>query len=318
MTKLHTGANGTEVDLTNGEVKVGVVGVVPLPTGAATEAKQLPDGHNVVVSSSALPAGASTEATLALLLAKFVTNGDGRVTVQSKPYYVSIAEGEVANHESWRKFGRNGAIGATIEDIHEPGGTYYYLPSAQQLKISSSSGLDAAAGTGAQKVTITGLDSNYDELEEEVTMVGGGTATTTGSFFRVNRARVTAAGTGGTNAGNISIKDNAAANTVSYISTGNAQTLQAVYTVPNGKEHYVVRWNVSETGAKATTVFLFAKPFGEVSQVKDSMDVNGTANTHTYDVPLKFEGKTELAVRAVSAATGAAVSSSWGGWLETE
>jgi hypothetical protein len=87
-------------------------------------------------------------------------------------------------------------------------------------------------------MTIEGLDSDYLEISETVSLDGTVAVTTTASFFRINRMYCVTAGTGGINAGNITAT--IGGNAQAYIEAGEGQTQQTHYTVPAGK-YFVVR-----------------------------------------------------------------------------
>ncbi len=61
--KMIIGADGVnDGDVASGNPMPVTASALPLPTGAATAAKQLADNHNVVVTATALPTGAATSA----------------------------------------------------------------------------------------------------------------------------------------------------------------------------------------------------------------------------------------------------------------
>jgi len=129
------------------------------------------------------------------------------------PYELDVVRGLNPNITHKRLFGRNAAVGTTPETIWESGAAYTWPAAAAVLEITSSDNVaDNAAGTGALTVTLEGLDANYLEITETVTMDGQTNADTTLAFLRVNRMFVATAGSGLTNAGDI------------YASTG-AQTV---------------------------------------------------------------------------------------------
>ena len=129
-------------------------------------------------------------------------------------YEIDVAKGLVVGRTATRNFGHNLACGATEETIWGLSSLYVYLTSAERLKVSSSlAGTDKPASTGAWTVLIYGLDANYRLIEETVTLLNPGPVTTIQSFLRVCDLQVMTAGTGGKNAGNISVKNNANTNT---------------------------------------------------------------------------------------------------------
>ena len=70
------------------------------------------------------------------------------------------------------KFGHNLDINSSYETLWSVGGNYSYLSSATTLKISSADANDDDGDTGARTVLVQGLDTNYNEIEETVTLNG--------------------------------------------------------------------------------------------------------------------------------------------------
>lgn len=76
--------------------------------------------------------------------------------------------------------------------------------SAVTMVLSSTSINDTAAGTGAQFIQINGLDTNFIQISEIVTMTGtSGTTATTNLFLRINDLIVVASGSNEINVGSI-------------------------------------------------------------------------------------------------------------------
>lgn len=158
-------------------------------------------------------------------------------------WLTSVAMGVRPTFRTIHKFGRNGGATAN-EDIWWTGGLMSWETSANVVSVTSSSGDDAAAGSGAQTLTIQGLDASWDEIEETVTLTGATPALTAASFIRVNRAFVASVGTyHGANAGVLTATINA--NTTFTIPIGIGQTLLARYSVP--RNHQVWLWTVDVT-----------------------------------------------------------------------
>lgn len=137
----------------------------------------------------------------------------------------------MGNVEGFRKFGMNPAVGSGVQEEMWELGTIRTLPTAAFVAtLSSSSAADDLVGTGARKVIVMGLDENYAEVSETVDMDGLSNVSTTQTFLRVFRAYATEVGTGGVNAGNITITLNATNQL--YIAAGAGQSALASYTVP--------------------------------------------------------------------------------------
>jgi len=229
----------------------------------------------------------------------------------SEPFELQVARGQVAYHESVYKFGNNAAVANVTETIWQQGGLYSYLSAASVLKVSSSSANDTSAGTGARTVELFGLDGDYNEINEVVTLNGQTAVNTTQSYLRINRMIVRSAGSGGYNAGIIyagtgTVTTGVPANIYATINgDGTNQTLMALWTVPAGYTGYLMQYDVSNGTTSATPAVckltLVARPFGEVFQSKDVKSLTtGMHIENSLVVPVKFTEKTDIEVRAVS------------------
>ena len=229
----------------------------------------------------------------------------------SEPFELQVARGQIAYHESIYKFGNNPEIADSIETVWSQGGLYSYLTSASVLKVSSSSTDDTSAGTGARTVQLFGLDGDYNEISEVVTLNGQTAVNTTQSYLRINRMIVRSAGSGGANAGIIyagtgTVTTGVPANIYATVNgDGTNQTLMALWTVPAGYTGYLMQYDISNGTTSNTpavcTLLLVARPYGEVFQSKDVKSL--TTGMHIENglvVPIQFAEKTDIEVRAVS------------------
>ena len=126
---------------------------------------------------------------------------------------VDFARGHYLNVTPLHIFGFNRSIGITFETIFNDGGGLYTFPSSALVLSLVSSTTDACI------VCVYGLDANWLEISENVTLNGTTPVTTTQSFFRVNGAYVVS----GTQAGNISITNNGTKYAYIEASTGVSQ-----------------------------------------------------------------------------------------------
>ena len=231
----------------------------------------------------------------------------------SEPFDLQVARGQVAFHETQFKFGFNPDIDDSLETIWAEGGLYSYLSAASVLKISSSSTDDTSAGTGARTITISGLDANYDEISESVTLNGQTAVNTTQSFLRVFRMIVNTAGSGGQNAGVIyagtgTVTSGVPANKYGTIAVGDNQTLMCFWTVPRGYTAYLYQVDISmntEVANKYGTVSIVARPEGGVFNVKDKFALSQDIIHQEFKHPIKFAEKTDLEVRAIASSSNA-------------
>lgn len=176
--------------------------------------------------------------------------------VRAIDFEFDLAAGRVQNTSITNKFGLNSDIdtGTLPEDVWEAGGVYTGFPDStlETVSLLSSSAADAAAGTGARTVRIMGLDSNYDQISETVTLNGVTPVATTQQFRRVHTATVLSAGSGGVNAGTITVRHTTTtANVFLSMQIGRNQTNSSGYTVPAGYTAYMRRISISMTQSTA-------------------------------------------------------------------
>jgi len=230
----------------------------------------------------------------------------------SEPFELQVARGQIAYHKPLFKFGNNNTVGDTLETIWAEGGLYSYLTAATVLKVSSSSTDDTSAGTGARTVQLYGLDADYNEINELVTLNGQTAVNTTQSFLRINRMVVRSAGSGGANAGVVyagtgTVTTGVPANVYASVNgiTGANQSLMSLWTVPAGYTAYLLQYDISNGTTSNTPavckLILAVRPHGEVFQSKDVKSLTtGMHVEETFAVPLKIEEKSDIEVRAIS------------------
>ncbi len=230
----------------------------------------------------------------------------------SEPFELQVSRGQIAYHKNVFKFGNNPAVGNSLETIWSQGGLYSYPPTASVMTVSSSSTDDASAGTGARTVTVYGLDADYNEISELVTLNGQTPVNTTKSYLRVNRMIVRSAGSGGANAGEIytgtgTVTSGVPANVYAVINgiAGSNQTLMALWTVPAGYTAYLLQYDISNGTTSNTPavckLILAVRPFSEVFQSKDVKSLTtGMHVEETFSVPQRIEEKSDIEVRAIS------------------
>lgn len=211
-------------------------------------------------------------------------------------YGLGIAKGQFQDISHIHKFGAVPAMSqnttGTIWDVSDTIYPWSSFATAGTLSIPAVNASD-----DAKQVVLIGLDSDYLELTETVTVSSATATTTTNSFIRIFRAYMTNGSA--TNVGNINIQKGGV--TVARITAGKGQTLMAVYTVPADKIGYLMKGTATiQSGADATGD-MFVRLFGNDSfNVGHSFEVSGSGGEYTYDfpVPFKLPPKTDIDVRA--------------------
>jgi len=156
-------------------------------------------------------------------------------------FFTAVGLGVVPGATRVTALGHNPNIGSgAAADIWEGGGDYPFLAAASQLELVSTSAADAAAGTGARTVLVSGLNASYATVSETVTLNGTTPVATVNSFYRVNVLTTTTSGSGGKNAGDITLRVVSAGATQGIIRTGYGFGRSAVYSVPAGFTLFVL------------------------------------------------------------------------------
>lgn len=99
--------------------------------------------------------------------------------------------------------------GVAANDIWSNGGIYPWVTggAAISMEIVSTSANDTAAGTGAQSVTVNGLDFAGNEISETKPTNGTTPVALTNQYYRINSVGLGTVGSGLRNLGTISVRD---------------------------------------------------------------------------------------------------------------
>jgi hypothetical protein len=212
---------------------------------------------------------------------------------------IRIASGDTKGVSHINKFGF-GAATTNPYTVWDGDSDYAYPSTATTATVTTS-----LADSGFQ-VLVEGLDANYVSITETITGTSSG-ATGTEEFLRVFRASLTNQIGDSDNNSDITIRvDNKDA---AIITAGEGQTLMAVYTVPAHCTAYLENIHAAPTKKDNDTIItLKARPFGGVFNTKGKFASSGDAIHYDYNVPLKFDAKTDIEVKAENQAASGDIS----------
>ena len=207
-----------------------------------------------------------------------------------------------------QKFGTNLDIdtGTTPEDIWDGGGVYPFPTAAAATTVVSANAADTAAGTGAQQVTVEGLDSDYLFTTETIA-TNGGTVALSNQYNRIFRAYIGNVGSGGVNAGNITVQHGGTV--LAQITAGKGQTLMAIYTIPADYPPLrLYNWyaSVGRQAATSAALELRIRNFGKGWRVQHALEANAQGSgyfRHDFAVLNTYQPKTDIIVRCVNITT---------------
>ena len=201
------------------------------------------------------------------------------------PFLMAVANNELPGYEYINKFGHSDGITAR-SSIWDGGGLYpWSTKTAEQIiNVASTNATDASGDVGATTVQIFGLDGNWDQIDEIVTLTGQTIKAMTKKFLRIFRMKVLAAGSTGENAGTISAFTGTATAGVPDDSTlvyakiiydslarftiGENQTLMCPFTVPRGKIGYFSGFHYDTNKSITAELWIRVRKNGEVFQTK--------------------------------------------------
>jgi len=245
--------------------------------------------------------------------------------VRPSSHIDEVALGLRQNQSAWNKFGYNPDIDGPEETVWAVGGNFVRMASADTLDIYSSSANDTNGGTGVNSVIIYGVDADWNEQIEIVTMNGVTPVTTSNTWLGVNRMAIYLAGTGEVNAGNITAEATIAASAQAYMPVGEGVTQQCIFFVPD-KTKFLAKWlfaNVTKVsgGGGTPTITLKFIVYSAVNNAKQ--EVFRTIIDATVDniipvlpeVPFHIGEKSICYIQASSDTTNTSVSARFSGVL---
>lgn len=205
--------------------------------------------------------------------------------------YLDVARGAISNSKIVHKFGANFDIDqiTTPETVWTAGGVYPWsaLATAQTIYCISTSASDTAV------LTIEGLDANYNEQTETVTLTGITAVATSNTFIRVFRMTYE----DGANVGTITARVTSGTGTVvAQIDIGYAQTLMSVYTVPAGHTAYMVTTDCTIDSRKDCQILMYHRLFGKPFRIAHVAEATGHYRYDFY-APLRVPEKTDIDIR---------------------
>jgi|GEM_PF-827624 len=238
----------------------------------------------------------------------------GNLKVTDAENTLAIAKGDVVGASNVNKWGN-------APDFDDGDGEVYIWDAAEdgtpweQMVYTFSTGadIDSISSTSAsdtQEVTIQGLDVNWEEVIQTVTLNGQTRVALTTPLIRCYRAY----NSNSTElVGHVIIYENDTTtggvpddNTLirAVIDPTNQQTEMAIYTIPAGKTGYLLGGYCSTAGAKRDTSYIInfkTRLFEKVFRTQQKVSINDSATSFlpfTYPIPQVLPEKTDIIVTA--------------------
>lgn len=212
----------------------------------------------------------------------------------SEPFELQVARGQIPGHSFTHKFGATPSMSINVTgsvwDVNDTLYPWSALTTAGTVTVDRASTSDAG-----KIVEIVGLDANYNEVTDQVTLTAATGNASTQSFIRIYRAYMYNGST--TNVGNINIKRGAT--TVARITANKGQTLMAIYTVPAGYTAYLTQGVMTIQEGGDATGDMFVRYGGESAfRIGHSFEVASSEYHYGFAIPIRLPEKTDIDVRA--------------------
>lgn len=166
------------------------------------------------------------------------------------------------------------------ETLHTAGGTFPWSTfdaGPQSLEIVSASANDTANGTGARTARIVGLDADGHLQDIVVTMNGATPVSANGQWSHVYYLEVVTAGSGGTNAGNLTVQFAGGGSSVAVAYPSRSRSQSSAIKIPANYIGCVKWWKSfldrTQTGSMRVD-FEVRKP-GETFVLRDRHELHG-------------------------------------------
>jgi len=224
----------------------------------------------------------------------------------TKEFLIEVSKGKVPGHDSFLVIGAKESITTASETVWDLSGNFTFPSGDESWELLSDDTNDTLSGTGAQKVIVAGLDSNFDRQTEIVNMDG----TTPVVLARTdwNRSINTAVfskadNINRSNIGTITLRVSGG-DTRATILPGKGRSFNGFYTVPKDKTSFLM--SIISFTPKGEDIILdpLARVFGSNAWISGGItplyqkDVIVPFNTFP-----RFETKTDLEPRVESTNT---------------
>jgi hypothetical protein len=311
-------SSGTEIGTSGAPARVDPTGTttqpisatsLPLPTGAATAAKQPALGTAGTASADVLTIQGI--ASMLPLFAKLVDEAgvaygvkhiSNKPRVSAMPYLYDIAEGNVSGHAAWEKIGYSAVSGTTTKDVWSYTDNTINLPTAATaMEVYTANAQDRASAirgpltADAGGTTTSLVDASEDFLAATAVAVGdlvildkAGTTPEYGFVTAVATTTLTIAGgfsSGGTAASrgyhvvSVAAYTGAHAVKISYLTTAYAQKSEIVLLGGNATGVTLVNTDVYRVNSMRV---ISAGTGGTAAAAIQLWDADGSAPVYTY------------------------------------
>lgn len=234
-----------------------------------------------------------------------------------EPFELQVSRGQIQGHRNVTVFGFNPDVDTAQVTVWPLASLITFPVAAIQMTVSSSNANDTSAGTGARTIVVQGLDANYNEVSETVTLNGQTAVTMTASLLRVNYAYVLTAGSGNGAAGDIYIGTGVVtagvpATTYDIIKFDYNTTITGSFTIPARHTGYLSQGLFSSGqsgGSNQVQGRLLTRGTDNIRRTLAVTSINNGVADYVFEYPNAIQEKTTVEATAIGSSSNNAVSS---------
>lgn len=234
-----------------------------------------------------------------------------------EPFELQVSRGQIPGHRNVTVFGFNHDVDTTQVSVWPMPSLITFPAAVLQMTVSSSSANDTSGGTGARTIVVQGLDANYNEVSETVTMNGQTAVTMTNELLRVNYAYVATGGSGNGAAGDIyigtgTVTAGVPATVYDVIKFDYNTTTTGSFTVPAGHTAYVSQGLFSSGqagGSNQVQGRLLTRGIDNIRRTAAITTLNNGVANYVFEYPVVVPEKTTIEATAIGSSSNNACSS---------
>lgn len=235
-----------------------------------------------------------------------------------KDFLIEVQKGNVEGHRGIFRSGKVQGVGTNVNSISL--GITGIVPkktTASQFHMSSTSTDDTNGGIGAEALSLSGLDSDFNEISETVVLNGTGVVSTVNNYIGFPLALAVVNPTGGQYPlftlrkaqGEITVFDDVGGTTeVVKIGSGGGESfnfsLHAAYIVPLGHTLFMHQFTMGVNQGKSAVVEVRGQLEGTVVFSLIVFDLFENTVTFSLPLPSNLPEKSLLEMTAFSSAAG--------------
>lgn len=176
---------------------------------------------------------------------------------------------------------------------------FVFMDKRNKIKINSFSDNDKGNGTGARKIRITGLNPEYEKIQEEIELNGVYDVFTINLFIRIIEVEVSEVGSNCSNDGDIYLRDESENLQARIIAKMN-NTLMALDVVPAGYCGFITQLMGTVERWRQGTLTIKTRNALGIERTKMQFELAENTRDLPLKNPIKIDEKTDIYIEIIA------------------